>query len=86
MDSSVGANKRRAIRSESRQNADPPRKHAGISIRGFAVLKSLRIRWGTATPTKDTGPAKAVTVAESRDDTRISIRRKTGMLTPADLA
>ena len=59
MDSSVGAKAVRAMRSQRRQNTAPPRKQAGIMTRGLAVLKMLRMRWGTATPTKEMGPAKA---------------------------
>ena len=54
----------RARRSQNRQNAAPPKKHAGIITIGFAVLNSLRIRCGTATPTKLIGPANAVTHAD----------------------
>ena len=63
MDSSVGANTVLAIRSHSRQNTEPPRKLAGITRTGLEVRSRFLVRWGTAIPTKETGPAKAVTAA-----------------------
>lgn len=53
---------------------------------GFAVLNSCLIIWGTAIPTKETGPAKAVTVAERMLDNRISSIRNRLILTPMFLA
>ena len=64
MPSSVGANRLRASRSHSRQKEAPPRKQAGTSRMGFAVRNRLFTRWGTATPTKEMGPAKVVTQAD----------------------
>ena len=58
MESSVGANNVLASRSLNRQKTAPPRKHPGITMIGFAVLKSCRITWGTAIPTNETGPGK----------------------------
>ena len=52
-ESSVGERTSRAKRSDKRQKEAPPRKQAGTMTDGIVVLKSLRIRWGTATPTKD---------------------------------
>jgi hypothetical protein len=85
-ESSVGERTSRAIRSDKRQKEAPPRKQAGTMTDGIVVLKSLRIRWGTATPTKDMGPAKAVTVAESSEEVRISSSRKRFIFTPTDRA
>ena len=70
MESSVGENNVLASRSLNRQNTAPPRKHPGITTMGFAVLNSCLIIWGTAIPTKETGPAKAVTVAERMLDNK----------------
>ena len=83
---SVGAKAVRAMRSHRRQKAPPPRKQAGIMRMGFAVPKSRLIRWGTAMPTKEMGPAKAVTQEERTLDSRISTTRKARMLTPTLLA
>ncbi|CDB31107.1 unknown [Firmicutes bacterium CAG:137] len=49
---------------------------------GFAVRNRLLTRWGTAMPTKEMGPAKAVTQADRTLDRRISTTRKALMLTP----
>ena len=49
---------------------------------GFAVRKRLLIRWGTAMPTNETGPAKAVTQAERMLDSRISSTRNRLTFTP----
>lgn len=73
--SSVGAKTVRVIRSQIRQKTAPPRKQAGSIRIGFAVLKTLFMICGTATPTKETGPAKAVTQAESTLDSKISAAR-----------
>ena len=66
IESSVGEKIVLARRSENRQKTPPPRKHAGIITTGLEVPKSRAATWGTAMPTKDTGPAKAVTQAASR--------------------
>ena len=68
MDNSVGENMVLANRSQNRQNTEPPRKQAGISRIGRAVPSSHFTRCGTAIPTKDTGPANAVTQAASTLD------------------
>ena len=86
MESSVGANNVLASRSLNRQKTAPPRKHPGITMIGFAVLKSCRITWGTAIPTNETGPANAVTVAERMLDKRISSIRNRLILTHMFLA
>ena len=80
--SSMGEKAIRASRSQPRQNTAPPRKQAGIIRRGWAVPKRLLIRWGTATPTKEMGPAKAVTAAASRLESRMSCSRKERTFTP----
>ena len=86
MFSSTGAKAVRAIRSQAMQNTAPPRKVAGITTSGLAVFSARLMRWGTAMPTKEMGPAKAVTVAESTLDKRISAMRKRLMFTPMDWA
>ena len=50
---SVGAKAVRAMRSHIRQNAPPPRKHAGMSSSGSAERNRDFIRCGTAMPTKE---------------------------------
>ena len=54
---SVGANAILAIRSQAVQKTDPPRKHAGMTAIGFDVPRACRIRYGTAIPIKEIGPA-----------------------------
>ena len=49
---------------------------------GLAVEKRPFIRCGTATPTKEMGPAKAVTQPERMLESRISRKRNTLMFTP----
>ena len=60
MFSSRGANAILAIRSHIIQKTAPPRKVPGMMISGLDVPKLLFIRNGTAIPTKEIGPAKAV--------------------------
>lgn len=86
MESSVGENNVLASRSLNRQNTAPPRKHPGITMMGLRGLKQLFDHMGTAIPTKETGPAKAVTVAERMLDNRISSIRNRLILTPMFLA
>ena len=69
---STGANIHRAIRSQIRQNNPPPKNEAGIIIYGLSVLKVIRIKCGTAIPTKEIGPAKAVTQADNKLEITIS--------------
>ena len=80
--SSNGANAILAIRSQTVQNTAPPRKVAGITTIGFDVFNKRLIRNGTAIPTKEIGPANAVTHAEKTLDTRINRTRKVLILTP----
>ena len=80
--SSEGAKRVLASRSQKRQKILPPRKQAGIMMRGRELRKRKRIIWGTAIPTKETGPAKAVTQAESMLLIRTRSRRNRRMLTP----
>ena len=49
---------------------------------GFAVLNRLFTRCGTAIPTKDIGPANAVTQAERILDRRIRATLNRSMFTP----
>ena len=74
------------MRSQKRQNTAPPRKQAGITRIGFAVFRRLFISCGTAIPTKEIGPAKAVTQAESTLESRISSTRNRLIFTPIFLA
>jgi hypothetical protein len=83
---SVGANAVLAIKSQPRQNIAPPRKHMGIITTGFDVLIKDFIRCGTAIPTKEIGPAKAVTAATRTLDKTTSATRKAVIFTPMLLA
>ena len=74
--SSVGAKSVRAMRSLAMQNTDPPRNAAGMITSGFEVPMARFMRKGTAIPTKETGPAKAVTVADRMLDRRMSAARQ----------
>ena len=80
--SSSGANAIRAIRSHIIQKTPPPRKVAGITTSGLEVPRLRFTRYGTAIPTKEIGPANAVTQADSTLDVRISMIRKNLMFTP----
>ena len=82
MFSSVGAKAVRAIRSQPMQNTAPPKNTAGITTMGLEVFSSRLTRYGTAMPTKEIGPAKAVTQADRMLDSRISATRNTRMFTP----
>lgn len=79
---SVGAKAVRAMRSHARQKMPPPRKLAGISKSGSAVLKSAFIRCGSAIPTNEMGPAKAVTQADNTLESRMSAARNALIGTP----
>ena len=79
---SVGANAVRAKRSQNRQKALPPRKHAGIIKSGFVVPKSRLTKCGTAMPTKETGPANAVMHAASTLDKSTKSIRSSFKFTP----
>ena len=79
---SVGAKAVRAIRSQSRQNAPPPRKDAGMRMSGSAVPNRDFMRCGTAMPTKEMGPANAVTQADRTLESKISAVRNARRWTP----
>ena len=55
-----------AIRSLYIQKTAPERNEAGMRIIGFEDISASLMRKGTAIPINDTGPAKAVTVADKR--------------------
>jgi hypothetical protein len=80
--SSVGAKAVLAMSSQTRVMILPPIKQAGIMIIGFAVFNNPLIICGTAIPTNDIGPAKAVTVADNRLETSISKILKARISTP----
>ena len=82
MESSVGAKAVRAIMSQNRQNTAPPRKQAGVMSRGRAVPNRPLISWGTAMPTKEMGPAKAATQADSTLERSTRAERRARMFTP----
>ena len=86
MDNSVGENMVLASRSQNRQNTEPPKKQAGISRIGRAVPSSHFTRCGTAIPTKDTGPANAVTQADNTLDNSTRRIRNICTLRPIFLA
>ena len=70
--SSRGAKAILAIRSHIIQKTAPPRNVPGMIISGLDVPKLLFIRNGTAIPTKEIGPAKAVTVADKILESKIN--------------
>ena len=74
--SSVGENMLLAIKSLKRENMTPKRHAAGMMILGFSDLKIILAICGMAIPTKEMGPAKAVTVAERMLDTTIRVNLK----------
>ena len=61
--SSVGAKTVLAIRSQTRHTKAPRIKQTGITKSGFVFFNSFVERNGTATPTKEIGPANAAAVA-----------------------
>ena len=79
---SVGANTVLAMQSQTRVIRAPVRKQPGIIMSGEVVRVMRLTRCGTAMPTKDIGPANAVTVAASRLDNRISMIRRSLIFTP----
>ena len=81
-DISVGEKSILLRKSHKRQKLPPARKQAGIIIIGLAVLKRLLARCGTAIPTKEIGPAKAVTQADNTLDKSTSSSQNALMLTP----
>ena len=80
--SSTGANAVLAIRSLIIQNTDPVMNDPGITIRGFDVPRHALAINGTAIPTKEIGPAKAVTHAESTLERSMSNALNTFIFTP----
>ena len=80
--SSTGAKAVLAIRSHIIQNTAPVIKEPGITISGFDVPRLALAINGTAIPTKEIGPAKAVTHAESTLDRSMSRALNTLILTP----
>jgi len=68
---SVGANAVLAIKSQNKVNIPPNKNIAGINIYGFEVPNSSFVICGHAIPTKDIGPAKAVTLADNILDKNI---------------
>ena len=68
--SSSGAKASLAIMSQNMQKTPPPRKVAGMTRRGLDVPRLPLIRKGTAIPTNEIGPAKAVTHDEKMLDRR----------------
>ena len=80
--SSTGAKAVLAIRSHIIQNTAPVIKHPGITIIGFDVPRHALVINGTAIPTKEIGPAKAVTHAESTLDRSMSRTLNTLIFTP----
>ena len=57
--------------------AAPAKNVPGIITIGFDVPNAFLVRNGTAIPTKEIGPANAVTLADSTLESRISTTRKT---------
>ena len=82
MDSSVGANRLRAIRSHSKQKVAPPSAQPGSTYSGLALPSACRTKCGTAIPTKEIGPANAVTQAASRLDSSTSAAENARTGTP----
>ena len=80
--SSVGAKSILASKSQNRQNTLPPKKQVGIIRIGFVVRGRLFTRCGTATPTKEMGPANATIHADRMLDKITSKTRNAGILTP----
>lgn len=81
--SSSGEKRLLAIKSQKIQKIAPPKNDDGIMTRGFAVRRICLTRKGTAIPTKETGPANAVTVAERRLERRIKTGRNIFVFTPS---
>ena len=79
---SVGAKTVLAKRSQKTQKTAPITKLAGITKYGLELFSMVRVIWGTAIPTKETGPAIAVTVADSMLESKMSITQKGLILIP----
>ena len=62
---STGASAILAIRSQIIQKTAPAKNVPGIITIGFDVPNAFLVRNGTAIPTKEIGPANAVTLADS---------------------
>ena len=75
MFSSVGAKAIRAIRSQNIQNTAPPRNVPGMTTSGRDVCSPRFTKYGTAIPTKEIGPANAVTQADKMLESKIRITR-----------
>ena len=82
----VGAKAVLAIKSQNMQNTPPPKNVAGITTNGLAVFSSRFTKKGTAMPTKEIGPANAVTVADKILESKIRQVRNTLIFTPILLA
>ena len=70
------------MRSQKTQKTAPHKNTQGMMYLGLEDLSRTLVMWGTAIPTKDTGPAIAVTQAESREETSSRITRKDFTGTP----
>ena len=77
--SSTGASAILAIRSQIIQKTAPAKNVPGIITIGFDVPNAFLVRNGTAIPTKEIGPANAVTLADSTGK-RISKERSIQIL------
>ncbi len=71
-----------ASKSQPSSNDAPASIEAGISVRWSARRNSMRAMWGTASPTKPTGPQNAVTVPASRMVERKIKARARGIWSP----
>ena len=60
-----------ATKSQNIQNTASHKKIAGIVTTGFVVFKDSLVICGTAMPTKEIGPASAVTQADKRLDSKM---------------
>ena len=83
---STGASAIRAIKSQIIQNTAPIKNVPGMTTIGFDVPNAFLARNGTAIPTKEIGPANAVTQADNRLESRISAIRSAFTGTPIFLA
>ena len=81
-ETSSGEKADRATVSQKSVTIAPRRNETGIITRGFIVLVRSLARCGTAIPTKDTGPAKAVTTADSRLEKIMRKKRSNLIFTP----
>ena len=72
----------KSLKSQIMQNTAPMKNVPGIITIGFDVPKAFLARNGTAIPTNEIGPAKAVTQADNILDKRMRIIRNALILTP----